>query len=1079
MFFEVIDSENCRGCPLYDSEKFEYVPWEVIPYYVIKNIISGDVFDLIGYTPDRNKKDVESLFSEFSENGFFSIVLVGEAPGFTERLKRRPFIGKAGAVLRSTLVELIRELRDDMKEFDFNIFITNACKCVPEKDGGSSVRPPVIQEIEVCRVNLKKDLTIASPILLIALGKTASLALGIPNEKLESIRGLHETSYGPVYVTYHPSAVIRNNFRNYQVFKRDLKNALVIAIERLKEKLVVKETTIVGNSLGKSLSNSLSESLSESSGKLGKSLGLVSCRIEPIVITSTSDLVRAFKDLDRVLNKKGRFRATVFDYETCPFSWTLLPSFDVFLLGSTLDPCSELSDIAFTSIAYVETEGDEFIYRSFSFPVRAYVLFRKYEDYVKKRIDELTEKRQSILEKVLDVYRDLSKGLRRSLLDLYFLYEEYGISPDVVEDVYEKMESEKSEAKFKLWFLSMLNGFVREYRNFLFNLARLEKEFQERFDVEERVAIELLRRYLLNRSIVKVAHNIQFEYVFSVAKLDVRPEIFSGTDILDYFCGNTTHSLSELEKRYILPILDKVEGYLAKDESRLLGKTCYGFALYNAYDSAKTLLIYYRIKGELREMLDRNVKLDNSYVRVSFIDAIKSANEFIVKVVVPFAVDAHLFGIRLDVEVCKELANRIHEIIEVLLEKVRTKLGVSNVRDDVFRQKLYSMYEKGMIVTKKDKKPSISKDALLKIYETTKNEELKEIVLYVYSIHKYENLLSKYVEKYPFYLNPYTKRVHPWYNITKTMSGRLSCRDPNIQQVPREPFMSCPRCYVVPLKDTKACPLCGESLEVLIDFRTAFVAEDGKYLVMADYSQIEMAVLAELSKDETLIQVINSGYDMHSYNASNIYGISYEEIKAKKDVDPDIARLRQNAKRVTFAVIYGASEEGIAAREDIDPSEARLIIDKFFESYPKTKEWIERRHEEARKYGVVLVPTGRPRWLVKVEEEGIERAMLRRAQNTPIQGFASDINLVSCEILKREYGMKVIGAIHDSILVEIDEEDVGRVDEIFGKVVERTINLRDSLRDIIGAKKVSEFVENLKVKLNIDVRVGKTWKDVK
>ncbi|MEM5855561.1 MAG: DNA polymerase A family protein, partial [Candidatus Aenigmatarchaeota archaeon] len=568
------------------------------------------------------------------------------------------------------------------------------------------------------------------------------------------------------------------------------------------------------------------------------------------------------------------------------------------------------------------------------------------------------------------------------------------------------------------------------------------------------------------------------------------PKNFIGTDTLDYLLGNvSSQKLSELEKKYILPIIDKIDGYIAKEESKKKINTLEEYANYNALDSAKTLLIYHLENKKIKSL--ENIKISNSYKEeISLPFAIESAAEFLEKIIYPFAVYSHLNGLKIDIEKTKELAKRIHSMINILKEKIREIVGADNIREDEFKEKVYSLYEGEPILTPKGEK-SLSEEALRTIYENTHNQELKKAILYIHSVLKYEGLLSRYIEKFPFYLNDETLRIHPIYNVTKTTSGRLSCRDPNIQQIPREPFKSCVDCFSVPFDKEENCPICGGQLDVIIDFREVFIPEKGNKLVMADYSQIEMVVLAELSKDSELLNVINNGFDMHSYNAGKIYNIPYEEIIKQKDTNPEIAKLRQNAKKVTFGVIYGASEEGLALRSNISKEEAEKIVSTFFKTYPATQIWIKERHKEVINKGVVLVPTGRPRWFPQRSTLNInasslddlianfhDKVLLRQAQNTPIQGFASDLNLVTCEILRRIFNVKVLGAIHDSIICEIKEEEEEEIIEKIEIAKELTIRLKETL-SLLNLVKTPQIIENLSVKLKIEPKVGYSWNEIK
>ncbi len=1014
-----VDERLCVKCPLNGKVK---VPWEIE-----------------GFTFYEHIKTVRPI-----PDGYY-IVFVGEAPGETEEAQIKPFVGKAGKLLRS----IINTIRNKNPEFsNLKIMITNACKCKPTDKRGS-IRAPSVEEINICKKNLINDLNLIKPVLIVALGKSASVALEVPeaSKKLEALRGCsYQTKYGKVFVTYHPSAVIRNRMKNFKIFEHDLINAFKIAYNSYL-----------------------------SLSKLDQANSNVSdLKFITKVITQTEELLEEWKKF-KTLFQTNNAVITAFDYETVPFSWEFFPKFDIKLANLGIDPFSELSHIAYVSIAY---KNNSEIY-SFSFPVKAYTMMNKIKDYIANKIDKFKEEASYIVEKISKISSTYDKNTRESLkMKLFFLYQEYGFISQVIEDIENVILTSKSELEVKVKVSRFLKDVTASYISFLAKVEQFINEYEKVYRIDENLAEKILRKYLTERAIYRIAQNPQFEISFSIMKFGIEPLIGSGTDILDYLLGYNTHALEELEKRYLH---DSIIGFVGKRESfKRANQSLKDFSLYNALDSAKTLAIYFKESEIIKTFKDK--KVYNSYTDVNLTHAIKCANEFISKIIIPFSVHAYLNGLKIDLEKNIELTKKVYFYINQLLEKIEKKTGTKNIRTDEFREILFELTKGQILLTGKSNKPSISEEALKFVYENAEDKSLKELVIYVHSVYKYEGLLSRYLEKYPFYINLATGRIHPKYNPTKTATGRLSCSDPNIQQIPREPFKSCTNCYVVPFDQEKdICPICEGKLNVLVDFREVFVSDPRNCLIMADYSQIEMAILAELSKDENLITAINNKLDMHSYNASNVYKVPYEEIVEKKKTDQNIARLRQNAKKVTFAVIYGASEEGISSKEKIGIEEAREIIEVFYSKHPNTKTWINRMHNEALEKGVVLVPTGRPRWFpesLDLMDENTKNLIKRRAQNTPIQGFASDINLITCEILRKKYGLKVIGAIHDSILIEESEDKVSEIETKIQNALIDTIKLRESLI-FLGLKFVPKILNNLSVLLNIETKIGKTWKEIK
>ncbi|MEM5855721.1 MAG: DNA polymerase [Candidatus Aenigmatarchaeota archaeon] len=1014
--YKIFDDRACVMCSLRGKRK---VPWEYQ-----------------GYLPD------EKIIKTIREKGC-DILFVGEAPGHYEEKEGRPFIHKAGALLRET----IAKLKERPKFKDFRIFITNACKCKPTNQNGD-IRPPTIKEINSCKVNLKREIELAKPKIIVALGRSACQALGVPSSSLEKLRGnIFQTHLGKVFVTYHPSAIVRNHYKNVKIFESDLENAFILASE------------------GQNHNNSNNKK---------------SCKI----ITSVALPYEKFKkEVELFLREKPRVIAI--DYETVPIDWNLFPKEVKTLNDCGLTANHSSSDICLCAIAYTIKKENYTEIRSFSFPINLTSHIERLINYTKK----LREKITSLITNNDKLNFETDSGL----LSLYDLYTDYKLSRETIDEIYNILtENNTNISLSKRKIKEILRSITQKLNDFQNILEKKKEEVKAIPEIEkaESEGKNFLRTILSDEKIKKVIQNPQFELAFSICKLGVEPKNFIGTDTLDYLLGNvSSQKLSELEKKYILPIIDKIDGYIAKEESKKKINTLEEYANYNALDSAKTLLIYHLENKKIKSL--ENIKISNSYKEeISLPFAIESAAEFLEKIIYPFAVYSHLNGLKIDIEKTKELAKRIHSMISILKEKIREIVGADNIREDEFKEKVYSLYEGEPILTPKGEK-SLSEEALKTIYKNTHNQELKKAILYIHSVLKYEGLLSRYIEKFPFYLNDETLRIHPIYNVTKTTSGRLSCRDPNIQQVPREPFKSCVNCFSVPFDKEENCPICGGQLEVIIDFREVFIPEKGNKLVMADYSQIEMVVLAELSKDSELLNVINNGFDMHSYNAGKIYNIPYEEIVKQKDTNPEIAKLRQNAKRVTFGVIYGASEEGLALRSNISKEEAEKIVSTFFKTYPATQIWIKERHKEVINKGVVLVPTGRPRWFPQRSTLNInasslddlianfhDKVLLRQAQNTPIQGFASDLNLVTCEILRRIFNVKVLGAIHDSIICEIKEEEEEEIIEKIETAKELTIRLKETL-SLLNLVKTPQIIENLSVKLKIEPKVGYSWNEIK
>ncbi|HPE84700.1 MAG TPA: DNA polymerase I, partial [Chlamydiales bacterium] len=292
-----------------------------------------------------------------------------------------------------------------------------------------------------------------------------------------------------------------------------------------------------------------------------------------------------------------------------------------------------------------------------------------------------------------------------------------------------------------------------------------------------------------------------------------------------------------------------------------------------------------------------------------------------------------------------------------------------------------------------------------------------------------EKLRSTYVDALPEQICPKTGRIHCTFNQSVTATGRLSCQDPNLQNIPiRTP----------------------EGKKV----REAFVPEKrGSRFLSADYSQVELRILAHLTGDPSLIHAFKAGHDIHAATASAIFNIPLSQ------VTPD---QRRRAKAVNFGIIYGQQAYGLSQSLGIDFHEAKDFISIYFESHPKVQAFIEKCKSDAHKSGVAKSMTGRIRPLPEINSKNphFKAAAERFAVNTPIQGTQSDIIKLAMiqidqELKNRpELGQMVL-QIHDELLFEVPEDQVNKL-----KVL---------------VKSIMEKAYPLKVPLEVDISIGRNW----
>ncbi len=309
--------------------------------------------------------------------------------------------------------------------------------------------------------------------------------------------------------------------------------------------------------------------------------------------------------------------------------------------------------------------------------------------------------------------------------------------------------------------------------------------------------------------------------------------------------------------------------------------------------------------------------------------------------------------------------------------------------------------------------------------ELAESDELPREILNYRSLSK---LKTTYIDVLPTLINPKTGRIHTSFNQTATATGRLSSSDPNLQNI----------------------PIKGDWGRRI---RETFIAEEGNLLLSADYSQVELRILAHLSNDEGLIEAFRNNLDIHARTASEIFNIPIDK------VTPDIRRI---AKTVNFGVIYGISPFGLSETLSISRDEAKKYIEQYFKRHPGVKSYIEKNLDEARNKGYASTLFGRRRAIpeIKSKNSNIRQQGERLAINSPIQGTAADIiKIAMINIWKKikDTGLKtkMILQVHDELLFELPAQELVTV------------------KDII--KKDMEEVTKLQVPLSVDINYGKNW----
>ena len=325
--------------------------------------------------------------------------------------------------------------------------------------------------------------------------------------------------------------------------------------------------------------------------------------------------------------------------------------------------------------------------------------------------------------------------------------------------------------------------------------------------------------------------------------------------------------------------------------------------------------------------------------------------------------------------------------------------------------------------TRTKTKSGISTNA--EVLEALKNQH--PIIPELLKFRMLTKLKSTYLDGIKNLINPETHRVHTNFNQTVTATGRLSSSDPNLQNIPVRT---------------------EEGREI----RGLFEPGEGYDLLLsADYSQIELRLLAHMSGDENLINAFLSGEDIHARTAAEVFGVEISEVTPE---------LRRKAKAVNFGIVYGISDYGLSIDLHTTRKEAAEYIQLYFERYPKVKNFLDETISQAHRLGYVTTMFGRKRFLPAIKSKNFHQRGLaeRMAMNTPIQGSAADIiKLAMIHAEKNLQGLdsRIILQVHDELVAEVKNSELEQVEKI----------LRDSMENVV----------KLKIPLVVDVHGGKNW----
>jgi DNA polymerase-1 len=398
----------------------------------------------------------------------------------------------------------------------------------------------------------------------------------------------------------------------------------------------------------------------------------------------------------------------------------------------------------------------------------------------------------------------------------------------------------------------------------------------------------------------------------------------------------------------------------------------------------------------------------------------------------PAIVDMQRAGVKLDVAALKAMSRQLNERLGELQQKIEGHVGHSININSTQQLSVALFDEMGLALPwmrrGKSGYYSTAADVLEKLRE---KHPVVELILEHRQLAK---LKGTYVDTLPELVNPRTGRVHTSYNQAGSVTGRFSSSNPNLQNIPIRTDLG-------------------------REIRGAFIAEDGCLLFAADYSQVELRVLAHISGDPTMLAAFERGEDIHAATAAAIYGVPLDEVTQAQ---------RRVAKMTNFAISYGVTGYGLSERTELSPQEADAFIQTYFKTYPKIKEYIDGTRKLAREQGYVETLLGRRRYFPELTTKSrvhynVRESAYRMAINAPIQGTAADILKVAMnglwrDLQARRLQSRMILQVHDELVLEVPEPEL---DEVAPLVIE-----------------TMEGAYALDAPLKVDAKVGRNWLDM-
>ncbi|MCE9147451.1 DNA polymerase I [Bacteroides fragilis] len=526
---------------------------------------------------------------------------------------------------------------------------------------------------------------------------------------------------------------------------------------------------------------------------------------------------------------------------------------------------------------------------------------------------------------------------------------------------------------------------------------------------EREEAIKIVREFepvFKNEKSLKVGQNIKYDMlVLQNYGIEVRGKLFD-TMVAHYVLQpelrHNMDYLAEIYLHYQTIHIEELIGPKGKGQKNMRDLSPQEVYLYACEDADVTL----KLKNILEQELKKN-------------DAEKLFYE-IEMPLVPVLVNIESNGVRLDTEALKQSSEHFTTRLQSIEKEIYTLAeGEFNIASP--KQVGEILFDKLKIVEKAKKTKTGQYVTSEEVLESLRNKH--DIIGKILEYRGLKKLLSTYIDALPQLINPKTGRIHTSFNQTVTATGRLSSSNPNLQNIP------------IRDEDGK-------------EIRKAFIPDDGCSFFSADYSQIELRIMAHLSEDKNMIDAFLSGYDIHAATAAKIYKVDIKEVTAD---------MRRKAKTANFGIIYGISVFGLAERMNVDRKEAKELIDGYFETYPQVKSYMDKSIQVAREHGYVETIFHRKRFLPDINSRNavVRGYAERNAINAPIQGSAADIIKVAMARIYERFkaeGLKakMILQVHDELNFSVPAKEKEIVEQVVIEEMEKAYRMHVPLKADCG-----------------------------